>query len=94
METEHTIPQNYRRSLLASAEPIKAIVEETSEQEVQELASQHQLTDEFSARDLSRPRARNRRSKAEGSPFGRRAVSAGTRQATNIPKRKEDRHDR
>jgi hypothetical protein len=52
METEHTIPKNHRRSLLAIAEPIKAIVEDMSEQEVQESASQHQLTDEFSARDL------------------------------------------
>jgi hypothetical protein len=53
METEETIPQrNYRRSLLAIAELIKAIVEEMSEQEVQQSASQQLFTDEFSATDL------------------------------------------
>jgi hypothetical protein len=53
METEDTIPQrNYRRSLLAIAELIKAIVEEMSEQEVQQSASPQQFTDEFSATDL------------------------------------------
>jgi hypothetical protein len=53
METEDTIPhRNYRRSLLAIAELIKAIVEEMSEQEVEQLAGQQQVTDEFSATDL------------------------------------------
>jgi hypothetical protein len=53
METEDTVPhRNYRRSLLAIAELIKAIVEEMSEQEVQQAASQQQFTDEFSATDL------------------------------------------
>ena len=53
METEDTIFQrNYRRQLLAIAELIKAIVEEMSEQEAQQSASQEQFTDEFSATDL------------------------------------------
>jgi hypothetical protein len=53
METEHSTPErNYRRSLLAIAELIKAIVEEMSEQEVQQSISQQHLTDEFSATDL------------------------------------------
>jgi hypothetical protein len=37
METEHTITNNHRRSLLAIAELIKVIVEEMSEQEVPQL---------------------------------------------------------
>jgi hypothetical protein len=53
METEHTSPQrNYHRSLLAIAELIKAIVEEMSEQEVQQSSSPQQFADEFSATDL------------------------------------------
>jgi hypothetical protein len=52
METKHTISTNYRRSLLAIAELIKAIVEEMNEQEVERSASQQQFADEFSATDL------------------------------------------
>jgi hypothetical protein len=53
METEHIIPQrNFRRSLLAIAELIKAIVEEMSEEEIQQSASQQQFTNELSATDL------------------------------------------
>jgi hypothetical protein len=53
METEHSRSEcNYRRSLLAIAELIKAIVEEMSEQEVQQAASQQHSTDEFSTTDL------------------------------------------
>jgi hypothetical protein len=53
METEHAISQrNYHRSLLAIAELIKAIVEEMSEQEVEQSSSQQQFTDEFSTTDL------------------------------------------
>jgi hypothetical protein len=53
METEQTSPQrNYHRSLLAIAELIKAIVEEMSEQEVEQSSSQQQFTDDFSATDL------------------------------------------
>jgi hypothetical protein len=53
METEETIPQrDYRRSLLAIAELIKAIVEEMSEQEDQQSSSQQQSSDDFSATDL------------------------------------------
>jgi hypothetical protein len=53
METEHTSPQlNYHRSLLAIAELIKAIVEEMSEQEIEQSSSQQHFRDEFSATDL------------------------------------------
>jgi len=53
METEHSRSEcNYRRSLLAIAELIKAIVEEMSEQEVVQSTSQQQLADDFSATDL------------------------------------------
>jgi hypothetical protein len=53
MEIEHSRPEcNYRRSLLAIAELIKAIVEEMSEQEAQQSSSQQQFTDDFSATDL------------------------------------------
>jgi hypothetical protein len=52
METEHSRSEcNYRRSLLAIAELIKAIVE-ISEQEVVQSTSQQQLADDFSATDL------------------------------------------
>jgi hypothetical protein len=52
MEIEHTIPhRNYRRSLLAIAELIKAIVEEMSEHEVRQSDSQQQVG-ELSATDL------------------------------------------
>jgi hypothetical protein len=52
METEDTIFQrNYRRQLLAIAELIKAIVEE-SEQEAQQSSSQQRFTDDFSTTDL------------------------------------------
>jgi hypothetical protein len=48
METEHTSPQlNYHRSLLAIAELIKAIVEEMSEQEIEQSSSQQHFRDEF-----------------------------------------------
>jgi hypothetical protein len=53
METEHSRSErNYRRSLLAIAELIKTIVEEMSEQEVQQSASPQDFTGEFSATDL------------------------------------------
>jgi hypothetical protein len=51
METEQP-PRNYRRSLLAIAELIKAIVEEMSEQEAHQSNSQQQFTDDFPAADL------------------------------------------
>ena len=52
LETEHIPPKNYRRSLLAIAELIKAIVEEMSEQEVEQSSSQQQFADELPATDL------------------------------------------
>jgi cell fate (sporulation/competence/biofilm development) regulator YmcA (YheA/YmcA/DUF963 family) len=52
METEHTIINDYHRSLLTIAELIKAIVEEMSEQETQQSSSQQQSTDDFSLTDL------------------------------------------
>jgi hypothetical protein len=52
MESEYIIPnRNYRRSLLAIAELIKAIVEEMSEHEVRQSDSQPQFG-ELSATDL------------------------------------------
>jgi cell fate (sporulation/competence/biofilm development) regulator YmcA (YheA/YmcA/DUF963 family) len=47
METEHTAPKNYQRSLLTIAELIKAIVEEMSEQEVPQSSSQQQFADDY-----------------------------------------------
>ncbi len=52
MEIKDTAPKNYRRSLLAIAELINAIVEEMSEQEAQQSAYQQEFPDEFSATDL------------------------------------------
>jgi hypothetical protein len=52
METEHTIINDYHRSLLTIAELIKAIVEEMSEQEAQQSSSQQQFTDDFATTDL------------------------------------------
>ena len=52
METEHTIINDYHRSLLTIAELIKAIVEKMSEREVHQSSNQQQFTDEFSAADL------------------------------------------
>jgi hypothetical protein len=52
MEAEHTITNDYYRSLLAIAGLIKAIVEEMSEQKVPQSTTQQQSPDEFSATDL------------------------------------------
>jgi hypothetical protein len=53
MKTELIRPEcNYRSSLLAIAELIKAIVEDMSEQEVEQSTVHQQIADELSATDL------------------------------------------